>query len=157
MEDDIYNNCYNEKPEENYYLDNLTNPSIYRKCFNNCKTCDKLGNETNNECINCIDKYYKMENDIYNNCYNEKPYENYYLDNLTNTSIYRKCFNNCKTCDNQQTNEDNCISCVENNYFIVNSTNCTSENEKPNNTFFNNLTEKFEYCFSNCTCKKKRK
>ncbi len=149
------NNCYSEDDIKNnkpgYYLDKTEKK--FKKCFERCNSCEKLGNKTNNECINCVNNSYKMENDIYNNCYNEKPYENYYLDN--SSKIYKKCYDKCKNCSNKQTNEDNCISCIDNNYFIENTTNCISENEKLNYTFFNKSTEKFEYCYSNCTCKMK--
>jgi hypothetical protein len=48
------NLCYNETPE-GYYLD--LNESIYKECFNSCKTCDEPGNEIDNKCKECKQNY----------------------------------------------------------------------------------------------------
>ena len=66
------NNCYNDCPPgayrlylnknicvdiipENYYLDN--NDGIYKECYYKCKKCSQGGNETYNNCDECIDGY----------------------------------------------------------------------------------------------------
>ena len=40
-------NC--SKSPEGYYLDN----SVYKLCYLSCKTCNKSGNETEHNCIEC--------------------------------------------------------------------------------------------------------
>ena len=58
------NLCYN-KVIDNYYLDN----NILRRCHPNCKRCtSKAINETNMNCLECINNYYMTEDT--NSCYN---------------------------------------------------------------------------------------
>ena len=62
------NICINFVPE-NYYLDN--NDNIYKECYNTCKKCSQSGNETYNNCEECINNY-KFLNDLnarQQNCY----------------------------------------------------------------------------------------
>jgi len=71
-----YINCY--KNIEGYYLDSKDN--IYKKCYPTCKKCNKPGNKTNNNCIECISTYIfkeDYENDF--NCYQNCLYF-YYFD-----------------------------------------------------------------------------
>jgi len=46
--------CLNQVPE-NYYLDE--NDNLYKECFYLCKKCNKPGNETYNNCDECINDY----------------------------------------------------------------------------------------------------
>ena len=82
-----YNNiCYNDCPEntyrllknrnicvlqmpENYYLDKKDN--IYKKCYERCKTCSEKGNETINNCYECINGFTFLNDSFVelNNCY----------------------------------------------------------------------------------------
>ena len=71
--------------QENYYLD--TQDNIYKKCFNLCKRCNQTGDETNNNCQECIDNY-KFLNDTSatpNNCYEQC--DEYYYFNETNKYV----------------------------------------------------------------------
>ena len=125
------NICYNECPEdtyrlfrnrnicidtvpENYYLDN--NDNIYKECYNTCKKCSQSGNETNNNCDECINNYVLI-NDSYvpfNNCYPKCEYYYYFnesneytctqsescISNYKNIIIERKkCIDECKKDD----------------------------------------------------------
>ena len=60
--------------ENRYYFDNFTindgELPVFRKCFENCKTCNnkKIDNEMN--CQLCKDNYYKIYGEN-NNCYNK--------------------------------------------------------------------------------------
>ena len=70
-----YINCYNNL--EGYYLDNNT---IYKKCYSTCKSCNEKGDETNNNCIECIDNYiFINDSEIKTNCYEKCEYY-YYFD-----------------------------------------------------------------------------
>ena len=67
----------------NYYLDN--NDNIYKECFNLCKRCSQSGNETINNCYECINNYIFL-NDSYvppQNCYKICDYY-YYLNESEN-------------------------------------------------------------------------
>ena len=81
-----------EKPS-NTYLD--TNNNVYRLWYERCSTCDKGGDESNNNCKDCAKD--KFNNYSYHFIYNEKGKcisesekpSNTYLDNIKNT--YRLC------------------------------------------------------------------
>ena len=60
-----YINCYKEP--EGYYF----SFGIYKKCYYTCKTCNKKGNSTFHNCLEC-NKYFPIEiriNNIYCNCF----------------------------------------------------------------------------------------
>ena len=54
---------------ENYYLDKKDN--IYKKCCERCKTCSEKGNETINNCYECINGFTFLNDSFVelNNCY----------------------------------------------------------------------------------------
>ena len=93
-------NCYEKKPI-GYYFDEIE--KIFKKCHKNCKDCISRPTKTNNKCINCIENYYKKDDELEDNCYMEEPigyklkkfpyniylYSRYY-DNKFNY-IYNKC------------------------------------------------------------------
>ena len=63
--------CLDEKPE-GYYFD--SNNSVFKKCFESCKTCYGEGNEVNNNCIECLYNYfYTLEKNNSKNCYESCP------------------------------------------------------------------------------------
>ena len=73
--------CLDEKPE-GYYFD--TTKSVFKKCFDSCKTCYGEGNKINNNCIECKYNFnYELDKNISKNCYFECPYY-FYLDNNIN-------------------------------------------------------------------------
>ena len=78
----VYFNCYNEI--EGYYLDK--NESIFKKCYNTCKTCQ----EGPFNCLSCNESFYLS---------------------LNNTCLL--CLEPCKTCSNQSI----CLTCID-NYFL---------------------------------------
>ena len=86
--------CLDQKPK-NYYLD--SNSLTYKKCFDNCERCDKGGNETYNNCIDCKSHYvhsngsmyeflYEFIIDNYKNCYIKCPFYLYF--DKTNNTYY---------------------------------------------------------------------
>ena len=84
---DGFINCY--KNPEGYYLDG----QHYVKCYSSCKSCNILGNETDNKCIECKSTHEKkndFEND--NNCY--LKCQNYYYydsDNKYKCTTEERC------------------------------------------------------------------
>ena len=127
IEDSNYNYCLTGTEEGFYYNEDY---GIYKKCHEYCKSClegpiyqeDSLEiGDTN--CNKCIDNYYKIENT--NNCINKNNIpETYYFD--TNKNLICKCFENCKTCNQNQTNSSyySCLSCDENSILYEKSANC---------------------------------
>ena len=65
-----YINCY-ESPE-GYYLDEKD--YIYKLCYNSCRICDKIGDETQHNCIKCNEDYiYEISILNNKNCYTNIP------------------------------------------------------------------------------------
>ena len=102
----ITKKCY--KDPKYYYLDKSS--QMYKPCYNTCETCDKYGDNKNNNCKTCKENYI-FRNDFSNdnNCY-EKCSFYYYFDNDKNhfcTNKYEcpnsykliqekgKCINDC--------------------------------------------------------------
>ena len=123
-----YNTCQENIIEEGYYYNEKA--KVYRKCQDNCKTClngpiyfeNSLEIKDTN-CVDCIENYYKIENT--NNCINKNNIpENYYFD--SDNEIIGKCFENCKTCNQNQLNSTyySCLTCDENSILYEKSGNC---------------------------------
>ena len=122
------NICQIQVPNENFYFDEKYN--IYKKCNEYCKSCSQGPKYYNDfldimdtNCNECIENYYKIENT--NNCIfkNNIP-ENYYFD--SNKELICKCFENCKTCNQNKINSTyySCLSCDENSILYEKSGNC---------------------------------
>jgi hypothetical protein len=138
--------CYREGINSpiGYFLEN----NIWKRCYKICKTCSSYPNnpETDMQCNSCIDGYYPME-DYLTNCF-QGIIKHYFF----NGSIYRKCFNLCKSCTGYPTNpvsdmlceSDSCID----GYFpkIDNMSSC----------FYGNITgyyfngSIYQKCYSSC-------
>ena len=129
---------------ENYYLDNDDN--IYKPCFKNCKKCYGKGNDTYNNCIECISGYILL-NELFqeNNCFQCEFF--YYINNLNGLyyctenlkcpSNYinfipekRKCINKCKN--------DNIYKYLYNNTCYLNCPNNTYCKDENNKICYNN-------------------
>lgn len=147
-------NCINKEEKEekfpNYYLD--TKDNTYKKCHSNCKLCSIGANETDNNCDACIDGFSYLEEKIQTkNCYdrNTAMKSNYYLDETTNTM--RACYSLCGTCKYggiEGTN--NCTTCVDDYFFMENSSNCFTKETIPKNYYFDKEDQKFKKCFDSC-------
>ena len=59
-------NCIS-KPETRYYIDLYEGKETLFPCHNNCLTCNKGGNDTDNHCLSCIDELY-FDDEIITNC-----------------------------------------------------------------------------------------
>ena len=83
MNNGSFINCYNDDTiSDGYYLNKTS--ELYEECYNTCKKCFDLGNETDNKCIECNNRY-SFKNDFKNdnNCYLECPYYYYFDENKT--------------------------------------------------------------------------
>ena len=105
--------CLNQVPE-NYYLDE--NDNLYKECFNLCKKCNKPGNETYNNCDECMDGYIFINEYSINqqNCFIKCEFYYYFNENNEcSWTIYdicptdynkiinqkNKCIDDCKNDD----------------------------------------------------------
>ena len=163
-------NCYNMSVlERGYYFDDFTinegEDPVFKKCYENCKTCNdtKVGNNMN--CILCKDDFYKIDGT--NNCYDDSLIEQgYYLKN----DIFYPCEENCKTCSNSKptTNNiisNNCLSCdftTKGLYLVSDLNNREPESYKENGYYLkekeDNLDTKIFYkCYLSCSLCDKEK
>ena len=116
-----FSNCVNYCPNGYYnYTDNKNDSIKICKCPNKkCLSCNQDSLE-NDLCISCNENYYPLKDDpsnngTYINCYQSK--EGYYLDK--NDSIFKPCFNKCKTCKEFGNESDNkCQTCKDIYQFI---------------------------------------
>ena len=59
-----YIKCF--KDPQGYYLDN----NLYKECYYTCKSCNKSGNDSMHNCLECNDNHpIKIENNNYLNCF----------------------------------------------------------------------------------------
>ena len=101
-----YINCY--KFTEEYYLDNK---NLYRPCFQTCKTCDKSGNESIHNCLQCKSNYHYLLpiQQGYYNCYENCQYYHYF--NKTDEKHYCTEDSKCPNVYNKLISEKSeCIS-----------------------------------------------
>ena len=128
-----YINCY--KNPIGYYLDETdVNNYIYKLCYEKCESCEKKGDELNNNCLECKSEYpFKISNNNYFNCYSNCTYY-YYIDENGN-----------KICT------DDFLCPEEYNKLILNERECTKNCE------LNNIY-KYEFrnkCYSQCPIESK--
>ena len=114
-----YINCYQNLEEEGYYLNNNT----YKSCYYTCKSCNKTGNEENNQCLTCKYNYtfYEFENKF--NCY--KICEHYYYFdqyNNFNCTLNNTCPQGFKLIKEKNKCIDNCTN--DNTYKIEFNNSC---------------------------------
>ena len=97
-------NCY--KSLEGYYLDEET--LTFKLCYTSCKSCNKSGDEIENNCLECKFNYkFEIRFDNYKNCYDNCSYYHYFNENenvsyCTNSGIcpedYNKLIEDKKEC-----------------------------------------------------------
>jgi hypothetical protein len=128
---------------EHYFF----NGSMYRKCFNLCKSC--TGYPTNYlsdmlcESNSCISGYYPKIDNMSNCFYDNIP--GYYFDG----SIYQRCYSSCATCDSTHGTDDNhqCLTCII-DYFpkVDKLTSCFTDNQET--YFFDDAI--YQKCYPSC-------
>ena len=95
-----------------YFLDN--NDYLYKDCYNKCNYCYGIGNDSNNNCIECIPPNILLEEPNNYNCYEKCDYYYYFDENnnykCTNDNKCPEKYNNLITyknkCINQCFNDD---------------------------------------------------
>ena len=127
--DDKFSNCINENPL-GYFFD--YNESIYKPCYNTCKSCSSYGNITDNKCLSCYNNYTLSEN----NCYKDCQYYHYF----DSSNIYHCTINN--SCPNEYNNiiidKKQCIDLCnkDEEYFYEYNNICYKSN--PHDIFYDN-------------------
>ena len=159
-------NCYNFSIlEKGYYFDNFTinqdlnEKPVFKKCYENCKTCNNSLVDDNMNCITCKENYYKKNGT--NNCYNDELIEQGYF---LNNNIFYPCEENCKTCFNSKTiindiESNNCLSCdetIKNLYLVADLNNCEAEAYKENGYYLTGKEDNpdikiFYKCYLSCS------
>jgi len=145
IDNTISKECFNQKPEPNYFLDG----DIYKKCSENCGSCESFGVQ---RCTSCSVNFYSKNEDILNaeyECFNSAPF-GYYLDN----SKFHKCTRGCSSCLSQGIKF--CLSCdVSLNFFYlekldyINGAECY-DSKPSKNTYLDFYTNTYKFCHSTC-------
>ena len=129
------NNCYDISflDDHDYFLSDKDNK--FHQCYFSCLKCSQLElDEFNHNCDECIDGFYFEDNT--KNCYNMSVLERgYYFDDFTinegENPVFKKCYENCKTCTNSMIgNNMNCILCKNDSYKVFETNNCYDESLK---------------------------
>lgn len=142
IKDDL-TNCVNKRPD-GYFLDPTDN--TYKKCNSACKTCNGEGTGTDFQCTSCNTNSYMIDGT--SNCY-ANPLEGYYVDSSDpNNVVFKPCESTCKACSGQKTDQDNCIECKVDFYFIKDTSNCVQGNQ--DGYYFNSTDNNYQKCYSTC-------
>ena len=134
-----------------FYFDSTN--SVYKPCYSTCASCDKDGNDQNNNCIECNDDYkFELNLNNYINCYSQCP--NFFYEEVKNNNIKYK-----RTKERKCPNEYNKLipdigKCIDkcgkdNNYKYEYRNECL--NDCPTGTIpSKNEVEKSFYCKPKC-------
>ena len=143
-------NCIT-KPETRYYIDiNLSNGQrTLFLCHKNCLTCNKGGNDTNNECLSCIEDLY-FDDEIKTNCVDDdiqcaigcaKCYKNKTNSNYGILSADKMC----KRCSHKMGYYP--LEKYSNEQFYVS---CYPFNKSPKNYLFDENEKIHKLCYKTC-------
>ena len=137
-----YFNCY--KKVNGYFLNKDSDDAVFKPCYSKCKTCDKEGNNSYHQCIECNDGYISgTKYDIYSNCYIESLIKNesgYLSDNHFyefNTEIIKESeinYLNNETGESQTKIENNNITEIISYLLNISSYLNVDNDTKENNT-----------------------
>ena len=118
-----------EKIPENYYLDN----GVYKECHKNCKTCQRAGNDANNNCDECSNDFSFLSDPfaIEKNCYKSCTF-NYYFQGTNNHFCTENddCPNNYKLIEYKKKCIDECKNNDDNTYIIEYQNKCVDKCEE---------------------------
>lgn len=138
--------CKNKEEDKlylnHYYLDN----DIYRECYDYCETCNYGGNETDNNCINCVSDFWQIDN----NCYIECPEGYFSLQNNSQKICVKTCEEGFYRDSISKTCLKNCsLGTKENNEFgLCTIERISYENDECEFIIKNIIEENIEYFIS---------
>lgn len=122
---------------------------LVKACYTGCKTCTEYGTESENQCDECLDGYYPIEN-------KEKSCAKDPLGYVLNNKAYKPCYSSCNTCtDIGNSNEHYCSSCKTGYFPIYNHTSICIEETVGKDGYYlgtDSATgeKKFYGCSENC-------
>ena len=165
---DNTHNCFGEIPEGYYFNETKM---TYMPCYESCKVCNKYKEGNNHNCIVCKNNYMFYPNSNCYICKHENKYLNYaqtecidkipsgYYVNDTIYNTINKCYEKCKTC-NQEGNDENmnCLSCDnDKGYYLKEGiNNCLKIDEIQEGEYLDNETNVIKKCNIACkTCSSK--
>ena len=165
---DNTHNCFGKIPEGYYFNETKM---TYMPCYESCKVCNKYKEGNNHNCIVCKNNYMFYPNSNCYICKHENKYLNYaqtecidkipsgYYINDTIYNTINKCYEKCKTC-NQEGNDENmnCLSCDnDKGYYLKEGTNnCLKIDEIQEGEYLDNETNVIKKCNIACkTCSSK--
>ena len=149
-----------------YLEEELDGTKIIHKCYQSCSLCDKgkeIDSTTNKEihnCNQCIDNYYRLLDDEYeNNCYGDEMLEEGYR---LARNFWQICHENCGSCSGKTTYDEtnnivsqNCLTCYTGFYFIYQTSNCIDESYLEKGYYFDDSEEVYKECDISCkSCEK---
>ena len=155
--------CFDKTPQ-GYYLDRKD--QIYKKCYKNCKLCCGEGNETINNCQECVDNFTFLNDSYYNtNCYQKCDYY-YYFDESNEYHCIEtcqekfsklikdknKCIDKCISDDNYKYEYDNTcyLICPNGTYNLIDGENYFCYDKAPNGYYLDLENQIYEKCFQTC-------
>ena len=135
-------------------------------CYKNCKHCYGKGNETLNNCIECIDNFTFYKDSIYdNNCY-EKCNFYHYFDNFNNFYCVNtcpinyskiilsknKCIDKCDKDDTYQYEYNNIcyINCPNGTYQLEDNKDKICYDTNPDDYYLDNFDKIYKKCYETC-------
>ena len=137
-------NCI-PRPETGFYVEN----DILYPCHNNCLTCEKGGDDDNNQCLSCIDDLY-LDDEINTTCVGDQE----------------GCSIECARCDKEDTDSNynmispdkRCKKCSSKRgyypleKFSLNQhyVSCYPYDRSPINFFYNNEAKTHSLCYRTC-------
>ena len=130
----LMRSCYERS--DGFYINKTSSLYFLSDCHKNCKTCDKEGNSTWNNCILCKENFYKKEEEKNDTCYDEAE-QNYFLNSVEfDPPKYSKCSLACEGCfakENAISTNCNVSQCnIDDNYYYYENdkTNCKNVTKK---------------------------
>ena len=97
------NNCYNNQTiKKGYYLDMKEYPYVWKKCYEKCQKCYKLGNSTNMNCLSCrTNLLLTLSGDCVSDCPN----------GTIQFSLNKTCLESCP--NNYEVNKENNVCIIK--------------------------------------------
>jgi hypothetical protein len=125
----------------------------FKQCYQSCKECSDIGNNTKHYCTDCKAGYYPLS-DNNSLCYqNTDNIPHYYYDPLSET--FKPCYSSCEYCNTEgDVNNNNCTQCKTNYLPLEDQPSmCYEQTAQVDNYFVDPPNLRFSLCNSLCkTC-----
>ena len=137
--------------DSNYYLFEDGQIKTYIKRDETCNSINE--NQNKKKCTECSDNYFKYDNNE-DFCYqSQEIYTKFGINNFKDGDIYKKCLDECITCESSA---NNCLKCKDGYYFQESQTGCKLESDIKALTnphyYLPKGSDTYYECDSNCIC-----